>query len=159
MMIANELVAANPAFAQVKGPGSGNYATNELMRELRRAVAVHFGQDHSEQRVCGEATALAVDFYFREASTIVEIALGLQNPGTEFEKDILKALIAKELGHPVDRLVLISRAGGRKKCNQPGRPSHGRDKSIVSPSRYAKSLGSRAHHGVGVSVNERALLD
>jgi hypothetical protein len=70
--------------------------------------------------LCGE-TGFAVDFYFQSEETIVEVALGLPNPQSEFEKDVLKAIIAKELGSPVRRLMFISRAGGEKKCSQPGR--------------------------------------
>lgn len=51
----------------------------------------------------------------------VEVALGLPNPLSEFEKDVLKALIAQENGSEVQRLFFISRAGAQKKCSQPGR--------------------------------------
>ena len=64
---------------------------------------------------------MAVDFYFPSEGTIVEIALGLRNPNTEFEKDILKAVIAKSLGHRVEKLLFISKPGGSRKCRQPGR--------------------------------------
>jgi len=117
----DELVANSPEFGPVKGPGKGNVATNALMRDLRHAATRTFGVDHSEQKICGDNTSLAVDFYFSKAATVVEVALGLGNPATEFEKDILKALMAKELGHAVQRLVLISRPGAGKKCRQPGR--------------------------------------
>ena len=43
-----------------------------------------FGADYSEQKVCGE-TSFAVDFYFPEERTIVEVALGLPNPASEFD--------------------------------------------------------------------------
>ena len=78
--------------------------------------AAHF----SEQAICG-ANGLKPDFYFREEETIVEVALGLPNPSSEFEKDILKAIMAQELGMPVRLLFFISRAGASKKCSQPGR--------------------------------------
>ena len=44
----------------------------------------------SERRLCGD-TSFAADFFFQDDATIVEIALGLINPASEFEKDILKA--------------------------------------------------------------------
>lgn len=117
---ARELAAKNASFQAVLGPGAGDRATAAYLRELQSMTDLP-GQDAChEQRLCGE-TGFAVDFYFREAETIVEVALGLPNPQSEFEKDILKAIIAKELGNPVRRLMFISRAGGEKKCSQPGR--------------------------------------
>lgn len=107
------------------------------MRELRLHAAIHFGEDVSEQRLCGD-NSLAVDFYFKAEATIVEIALGVQKPNSEFEKDVLKAVMAKERGHAVERLVLIARAGGRRKCDQPGR------RAIVE--------WARTRHGVQVDV-------
>lgn len=70
--------------------------------------------------MCGE-TSFAADFYFPEEATIVEVALGLPNPASEFEKDVLKAIMAQDFGYRVRRLFFISRAGSLKKCDQPGR--------------------------------------
>jgi hypothetical protein len=90
------------------------------MRQLRTAATEAFGDDFSERKVCGD-TSFAVDFYFPEEATIVEVALGLPNPASEFEKDILKAIMAQDLGVSVGRLFFISRAGAERKCAQPGR--------------------------------------
>jgi len=79
-----------------------------------------FGEDFSEKKVCGKSS-LAVDFYFPEEATIVEVALGLPNPASEFEKDVLKAIMGQECGYAIKRLYFISRPGALKKCNQPGR--------------------------------------
>ncbi len=49
------------------------------------------------------------------------MALGLPRPSTEFERDILKAIMAKDAGHAVRLLFLISKPGAQKKCAQPGR--------------------------------------
>jgi len=120
--LAQDLAAMNPEFQAVLGPGVGDKATGEFMRRLRERASVHFGRDYSEKQICGQ-NALSVDFYFPEEQTIVEVALGLPNPTTEFEKDVLKAIMAQETGQPVIRLVFISRAGAAKKCSQPGRSS------------------------------------
>ena len=90
------------------------------MRELRKLATVEFGEDFSEPKICGD-TAQAVDFYFPSEATIIEVALGLPNSQTEFEKDVFKAIMAQEIGNPVRRLVFISRPGAAKKCAQPGR--------------------------------------
>lgn len=120
LALAQDIAAQIPDFQAVRGPGAGDHATTEFMRRLRERAAEAFGTDFSERRICG-ATAFAVDFYFPDESTIVEVALGLPNPGSEFEKDVLKAVIAQDYGTSVRRLFFISRAGAVKKCSQPGR--------------------------------------
>ncbi|MCG2592211.1 hypothetical protein LZ009_05395 [Ramlibacter sp. XY19] len=69
----------------------------------------------------------------------MEIALGLPNPQSEFEKDILKAVIAKESGNEVRRLMFISRAGGEKKCSQPGR------RAVIAWAREKHDLAIEVH--------------
>jgi hypothetical protein len=118
--MARTIAAENPTFEEVLGPGAGDHRTTAFMRRLRDTAQQVFGADYSEKKICGE-TSLAVDFYFPAERTIVEVALGLPNPSTEFEKDVLKAIMAQETGQSVAKLVLISRAGGAKKCAQPGR--------------------------------------
>jgi hypothetical protein len=117
---AREIAAETPDFQAVRGAGDGDRATHAFMRKLREQAVAAFGRDYSECRICGE-TASAADFYFPEDGTMVEVALGLPNPASEFEKDILKAFMARESGFPVRRLVFISRSGAAKKCQQPGR--------------------------------------
>jgi hypothetical protein len=109
------------------------------MRELGQSATTAFGIDCSEKRLCG-ATAFAADFYFPEECTVVEVALGLPNSATEFEKDILKAIIAQDKGYAVTRLVFISRAGAVKKCEQPGRT--------------ALKEWAKAKHGLAIEVHE-----
>ena len=118
--IANKLALGTPGFFESKGPGAGNLSTNKFIAKLGELAASEFGQDFSEQKICGN-NSLAVDFYFPDEGVIVEIALGLKRPATEYEKDILKAVMAKSLKHKVDGLVFIGKLGAIKKCNQPGR--------------------------------------
>src|SRR5579872_4146178 len=118
--IAREIALSTAEFHAVLGAGKGDHRTNTFMRALRERAAREFGEDHSERAICG-TNRFKVDFYFPAEKTIVEIALGLPNPSTEFEKDILKAIMAKELGCGVCRLYFISRPGAERKCRQPGR--------------------------------------
>ena len=137
--LAQDLAAMNPEFQAVLGPGVGDKATGEFMRGLRERASVHFGNDYSEKQICGQ-NALSVDFYFPEEQTIVEVALGLPNPATEFEKDVLKAIMAQETGQAVIRLVFISRAGAVKKCSQPGRS--------------AVKAWAKSKHGLSIEVHD-----
>src|SRR5438046_2029426 len=137
--MARAIAAENPAFQTVLGPGAGDHSTQAFMRRLREGARKAFGCDYSEKKICGE-NSLAVDFYFPQEKVIVEVALGLPNPSTEFEKDVLKAIMAQETGHPVKTLLLISRPGGVKKCAQPGRS--------------AVIAWAKAKHGLTVAVHD-----
>lgn len=118
--LANDLALNTPRFFETKGPGEGNHATNAFIKELGNRAIEEFGEDYSEKNLCGD-NAHAVDYYFPDEGTIVEIALGLKKPNTEYEKDILKAVIAKSHGVNISSLLFISKPGGNKKCRQPGR--------------------------------------
>jgi|SRR5688572_16226283 len=120
VQLARAAASAIPDFQAVRGAGAGDHATMSFMKTLRAAALERFGTDYSEKKICGD-NSFAVDFYIPEEATIVEVALGLPNPACEFEKDILKAIMAQDRGTRVNRLVFISRAGAVKKCNQPGR--------------------------------------
>ena len=117
--IAQSLAREREGFFAIKGPGVGDRDTIDFMAELRRRAFSTFGTDHTERKICG-ANNLCIDFYFPEDATIVEIALGLRNPSSEFERDILKALMATEAGYDVGRLVFISKPGALKRLGQPG---------------------------------------
>lgn len=84
-------------FVKGKGPGRGNHATNAFMADLRRAAEARFGPGLAERRICG-SNDYCVDFYFEGEGTIVEVALGLPNPHTEYERDVVKAVLAKDSG-------------------------------------------------------------
>jgi hypothetical protein len=132
-------IAADPTFQAVWSAGKGDRAPVEFMRQLRVAARGEFDIDHSERRICGE-NALLVGFYFPEEATIVEVALDLPNPASQFENDVLKALMAKEAGTEVRRLFFISRPGAIKKCDQPGRA--------------AVKAWAASKHGLQIEVHE-----
>lgn len=117
---AQNIMNSIPNFFRKNGPGEGNLITNDFMNKIRERMLLNSSEDYSEKKICND-NKFAVDFYFPKESTIVEIALGLRSPNSEYEKDILKAIIAKENGLPVNRLIFISKIGAKKKCNQPAR--------------------------------------
>jgi len=120
LLLARALASRRPDFLDTKGPGLGDHATNAFMRDLRARALKRLGADHAEQKICGP-NGFCVDYYFRKEATIVEVALGLPKKTTEFERDVLKAVMAKEHGSPVRKLVFISKPGAIMKCAQPGR--------------------------------------
>lgn len=111
--LAQKIAGKTPNFFETKGPGIGNKATNRFMEDLRISAKQTFGEDFSERKICGENN-LAVDFYFPDEKTIIEVALSIHNPQSEFERDILKAIMAKHQGWGVDHLAFISKPGGEK---------------------------------------------
>jgi hypothetical protein len=137
--LASALAARTPDFQAVKGAGEGDHATNSFMRHLRADAEAALRADFSEKKICGN-NSFAADFYFPAEGAIVEVALGLHNPASEFEKDILKAFMARESGHLVRRLVFIARAGAAKKCAQPGRS--------------AVIAWARAKHDLAIEIRE-----
>jgi hypothetical protein len=78
-----------------------------------------FGGDFSEAKICGE-NKFAIDFYFEDEETAVEFAFGLDKPLNEYERDIFKCLLAQDAGHPVRKLLLVSKPGGQKRLDAPG---------------------------------------
>ncbi len=117
---ANQIASEMDDFFAKKGPGKGNTSTNAYIKALGNQMETQFGKDYSEKNICGENSS-AVDFYFPDEGIVVEIALGLKNPNTEYEKDILKVILAKSLGKNIKKLLFISKPGGEKKCAQPFR--------------------------------------
>ncbi|MCC6973391.1 MAG: hypothetical protein IT322_05190 [Anaerolineae bacterium] len=92
--IIQQVADERPDFFNIKGEGVGNLDTNHFIAEVRQRAKGVFGEDFSERRIGN--TASAVDFYFEDEAAIVEIALGLRLPNSEYEKDIFKALLAQE---------------------------------------------------------------
>jgi hypothetical protein len=117
--LAQLLVDEWPNFFAIKGAGAGDRDTNAYMKELRTRAVRLFGRDHAERRICGD-TKHSVDYHFPDESTIIEIAMGLRNPSSEYERDILKAIMAQEAGHDIRRLVFLSKPGAIALCSQPG---------------------------------------
>ena len=108
LVLANRTARDIPRFFEISGPGTGDRLTNRYMRFLREIATAEFGCDYAQQRICGD-NQLAPDFYFPDEGTIVEVALSLRNPNSEFERDLLKAILARAAGHNVTDLVFISR--------------------------------------------------
>jgi hypothetical protein len=116
--LAQQVASETEGFFVVSGPGIGDRLTKGFIARLRAGAIAAFGQDYAEQCICG-TNKLAVDYYFPDEATIVEVALSIRNSNSEFERDILKALMAQESAHRVERLVFISRPGALKQHSSP----------------------------------------
>src|SRR5271157_5594143 len=117
--LAQDLADTWPNFFARMGPGAGDHATSAYISELKKKANQEFQRDYAEFGI-SENNGLRVDYYFPDEATIVEIAMGLRNPLSEYERDILKAVLAKKYGHTINRLVFFSKPGAIARCNQPG---------------------------------------
>jgi hypothetical protein len=116
--LAREIAAATPDFHIIKGPGTGDKANHDFMSTLRSRAKEAFRRDYAEKQISGDTKA-AVDFYIPEEKTIIEVALNLRFPLSEFHKDIFKTLLARDKGKNVDHLVFVSKPGARKRHQEP----------------------------------------
>ncbi|MBU0676722.1 MAG: hypothetical protein KJ626_01275 [Verrucomicrobia bacterium] len=116
--MAKDLARESSSFHEVKGPGKGDRAANSFMKELRQRALQRFQHDYSEKQLC-EGVKAAVDFYIPEEHTVVEIAMSLRTPLSEFHKDIFKVLLAKDRGEDIRHLVFVSKPGAIKRHEAP----------------------------------------
>jgi len=118
-LLAAGIARRTPGFTEIRGEGEGNRATNLFMRQLKEVAEQEFGAGCSEAKLCG-TNKLALDFYFRDEATAVEIAFGLRNPNSEYERDVFKCLMAMDRGCAVRRLLFVSKPGAIKRQSAPG---------------------------------------
>lgn len=116
--LSQEIADDLPDMFRKKGSGEGNHFTNQYMSRLNTVVKDTLGRSYVEQKIC-EPTVQCVDFYVPEEATIIEVELSLYNVHTNLERDIFKALLAKEAGHPVSTLFLIGKEPAKERHNQP----------------------------------------
>ena len=123
-MIADEIIdlaqgiaAKTPGFLDRKGPGKdkGNGATNAFLTELNSAVSERWPTACVQQDQSFSGAKYSFDFFIPSEQAAVEIALSLRNVVTEFEKDIFKAILAKDSGKGLRRLILVGKHGAVKR--------------------------------------------
>ena len=116
--MAQSIASSTQDFLVTKGPGKGDRATHSFMAKLREQAETHFGEDYSEKKISGKIKS-AVDFFIPDEATIVEIAMSLKVPMSEFHKDIFKALLAIDNGIEVGKILFICKPGGIKRHSEP----------------------------------------
>jgi hypothetical protein len=118
LLLAQGIVEQTRGFFEKKGPGVGDHATGLFVGSLRQLAKEEFGADYSEKVVC-KAAGFRFDFYFPDEGTAVEFAFGLHNPNSEFERDILKCILAIEDGCKVRKLILVGKPGAIVRLSAP----------------------------------------
>jgi hypothetical protein len=120
LVMAQRIADQTPAYFIAAGPGGGNLRSNAFMDQLRSIAKQTFGRDYSEAKLCGD-NKLAMDFYFPDEETVVEIAGLLSGLNSEYEKDIFKCLLARDNGCKIRQLFFIAKPGAAKIFAAPGR--------------------------------------
>jgi hypothetical protein len=120
--LAQQLARRTPDFQQRVGPGkhAGNGVTTAFLNSLDTAVVDNWPTQVRLQEPVAPGVKYSFDYFIPSEETVVEIALSLRNIVTEFEKDIFKAILARDAGKAVTRLVLIGKAGSVKRQNCSG---------------------------------------
>jgi len=116
--LANHEAASIPDFFAIKGPGLGDRATAGFIASLRRKAESSLGPGIAEVEILRNSK-VRVDYWFKPERTFVEIALSLRNPLSEFERDVLKAVVAQPKRGAVKRLVLVGKPGATKRVASP----------------------------------------
>lgn len=88
----------------VKGPGAGNKSTNAFLGKIRERAVRDFGRTSANRESVVAFCKRSISF--PSVATIVEVALDFPNPASEFETDVLKAIMAQENGYVVERSFL-----------------------------------------------------
>lgn len=90
--------------------GAGPPYINEVINHLKFLVVQEFGTGVANQFLSKE-NCQSVDFWLEDEQTIMEIEFNTFSSPPVLEKEVFKALLAKDAGKDVRRLVLIGDPG------------------------------------------------
>ncbi len=90
--------------------GAGTPYVNEVINHLKFLVAQELGTGAVNQFLSKEARQ-SVDFWLEDEQTIIEMEFDILSSPPVLEKQVFKALLAKDGGNDVRHLILISDPG------------------------------------------------
>ena len=99
-------VAASYDLLNARRAGSGNAYTREVIDHLKLVVIGEYGTGVANQFLSG-ANCQSVDFWLEEEQTIIEVEYSMWSSEPLLEKEVFKALLAKDAGRDVRHLILI----------------------------------------------------
>ncbi len=103
----------------VRGPGKADRASDRFVKKVARHAKARLGSRVRSEEPVTDKASLRFDFYLPRERTAVEIALGLGNPASEWEKDLFKALLARHHGKGIRKLVFFTLPKGIKVRSSP----------------------------------------
>lgn len=95
---------------KLRRAGAGTPFVNEVINHLKLLVAQEFGSD-VVNRFLSTANRQAVDFWLEDEHTIIEMEFDILTSPPVLEKEVFKALLARDAGNDVRQLVLIGDPG------------------------------------------------
>ena len=91
---------------KLRRAGAGTPFVNEVINHLKSLVAQEFGTETVNQFLNKES-GQSVDFWLEDEQTIMEMEFSIFSLPPVLEKQVLKALLAKDAGKDVQHLILI----------------------------------------------------
>jgi hypothetical protein len=107
-------------FNEPLGPGKGNKRSNDFTRRLRWLAETRLQSAIQAEHPTISGANYRFDYFIPSEKTVIEIALSLHNANTEFEKDIMKVLLAKYHGLDIRRLVFLGKTGSESRMQEAG---------------------------------------
>jgi hypothetical protein len=111
-------VAAAYDLLNARRAGAGSVYTREVIDHLKFMVIEELGPGVTNQFL-SKANRQAVDFWLEDEQTILEVEYCIWSPDPLLEKEVFKALLAKEAGKDVRHLVLIGDPGSVRRWQTP----------------------------------------
>ena len=90
--------------------GAGSPYVNEVINHLKFLVVQEFGAGAVNQFLSKE-TRQSVDFWLEDEQTMIEMEFNILSSPPVLEKEVFKALLAKDAGNDVRHLILIGDPG------------------------------------------------
>lgn len=111
-------VALSYDLLNARRAGSGDIYTREVIDHLKFVVREEFGPGVANQFL-SKANRESVDFWLKEEQTILEAEFCLLGLAPVLEREVFKALLAKDAGHNVQHLILIGDPGSIRRFQAP----------------------------------------
>ena len=115
--LAQEDADAYHMFA-LRRAGAATPFVNEVINHLKFLVGQQFGVGIVNQSL-NQASRQTVDFWLEDEHTIMEMEFNILSTPPVLEKEIFKALLAKDAGKDVRHLILIGDPGAAKLLKAP----------------------------------------
>ena len=111
---------------KLRRAGAGTLFVNEVINHLKSLVVHEFGTAVITQYLGKKENGESVDFWLEDEQTIMEVEFDILSSPPVLEKEVFKALLAKDAGTNVQHLILIGDPGSVVNSQTP------RAKSIIA---------------------------
>ena len=111
---------------KLRRAGAGTHFVNEVINHLKSNVIREVGAEVVTQFLGKKEDGQPVDFWLEDEQTVMEIEFDILSSPPVLEKEIFKALLAKDAGNNVQYLILIGDPGSVLLSQTP------RSKSIIA---------------------------